>query len=124
MTLDLDALEAAARAATPGPWGWDARLEPDVVRVAEAGGDFPPGPDARYIAAAHPAAVLALIARVRAAESQLSALRDAIAVERGIAVAFRASLSSRGYGSTPSCDGAIGALDAALARAAKTGGGS
>lgn len=98
--LDLDALEAAAKAATPGPWFWHdidclvsgAPRRPVVLMATNSPADVdgstsaelrvrstladggmvrndPNHPDAAYIAAAHPAAVLALIAQLRAAEA-------------------------------------------------------
>jgi hypothetical protein len=78
--LDLDVLEAKARAATPGPWMLDGMGKdepevnywahrfigaldgPDIIATSEDGH----GPNAEYIAAASPDVVLALIDRVRA----------------------------------------------------------
>lgn len=86
MTDDLTDLEAAARAATPGPW-WNCPSErsecddPDLCNgvyytvgdvgcgVLYANGDERQArANARYIAAANPAAILALIERLRRAE--------------------------------------------------------
>ncbi|KTR95376.1 hypothetical protein NS220_06140 [Microbacterium testaceum] len=76
---DLSALEAKARAATPGPWVLDGMGEdepevnywahrfigavdgPDIIATSEDGH----GPNAEYIAAASPDVVLALIERAR-----------------------------------------------------------
>lgn len=72
---DLDALEAAARAATPGPWGTDlfsvCKFGVTIsTAVSPAGsGDA----NALYIAAASPDVVLALISEVRAARCSVTA---------------------------------------------------
>ena len=60
-----DELYALAKAATPGPWKYQA-----VNRIGKNDAFVPE--DARYIAAAHPAAVIALIDEVR----RLKAERD------------------------------------------------
>lgn len=84
--LDLDALEAKAKAATPGPWMLDGmgEDEPEVnywahrfVGTAEpneagsheiiATSEDGHGPNAEYIAAADPKTILAMIAALRAA---------------------------------------------------------
>ena len=78
---DLDRLEALARAATPGPWKKDSSYtigpvsdEDDqsygfVIPLADVYGDNRT-PDAAFIAAANPAAVLALISLARKALEQ------------------------------------------------------
>lgn len=73
---ELDALEAAAKAATPGPW--NTKEGPDFSEIfahdkniALIGSQHA---DAAYIAAANPAAVLELIAELR----QTRAERDFI----------------------------------------------
>lgn len=78
---DLDRLEALARAATPGPWKKDSSYtigpvsdEDDqsygfVIPLADVYGDNRT-PDAAFIAAANPAAVLALIALARRAQPE------------------------------------------------------
>jgi hypothetical protein len=77
MTIDLDKLAELARAATPGPWehgtGYEQSEPGDFVSAA--GGEVvvcedqaPTAADAAFIAAANPAAVLALVERLRAAE--------------------------------------------------------
>lgn len=84
--LELDALEAAALAATPGPW-WTQRVtEPQAVvnqGVWANEGECCAtavtlhvimDEDEKFIAAANPAAVLELIRRVRAAEAVVSAI--------------------------------------------------
>lgn len=89
MTLDLDRLEALARAATPGPWkptdGYEAsqagRHDDDVSVLEDASGDpviehvYYDGHhtivrprDVQFIAAANPAVILDLVERLRAAE--------------------------------------------------------
>jgi hypothetical protein len=90
MTDDIDALEAAARAATPGPWEVErdidpAHYSPDVlaaggVIVQTLASDMTRMEDAAnaaYIAALHPGAALALIARVRRAEAALRKISEA-----------------------------------------------
>ncbi len=83
----LDELEAKAKAATPGPWRWDADHEPlDGPGQGGYGSDHvlfaaPCGtqnsyvvvddPDARHIAANSPDVTLALVARIRALEAGL-----------------------------------------------------
>ena len=87
MTLDLDQLEALAKAATPGPWtacdygsydgkaeGWYVDTTADKADIAPDAGGIQPNHwdtgrgrrDMQFIAAANPEAVLALIAEVRA----------------------------------------------------------
>ena len=86
---DLDRLEALARAATPGPWSnrWDdARGTRRVANVRQLGEDsgwviaqcqhFGKYANADFITACHPAAILALLARLRAAEADLAAERE------------------------------------------------
>ena len=63
MTLDLDALDAAARAAAATKEDW---YDADWMAHNLANRD-----DGNYIAALHPGAALALIARVRRAEAAL-----------------------------------------------------
>ena len=108
MQIDLDALEQAARAATPGPW----HLQTDHC---DCGGDYPCAhgefpyelyaparqvvrwhgelrsarlcnfpeagdatmADAQFMELANPATILALIARLRAAEADERSPRDA-----------------------------------------------
>lgn len=79
---DLDELEALAKAATPGPWNDRGTSIDDFGREYEASLSFEWTPngigdpglndnflnDAAFIAAANPTTLLALIARVRAAE--------------------------------------------------------
>lgn len=81
--IDLDELERLAKAATPGPWRMVALSShygvthgdyrfPTVVYAHEGWDGYGNGssrPNADYIAAANPATVLALIARVREAEA-------------------------------------------------------
>lgn len=79
-TLDIPALEAAAKAATPGPWRDSAEQRSPGWRIVSSGTPDGPGStvaqwclpaDALHIATAHPAAVLALIAEVRALRAGL-----------------------------------------------------
>lgn len=96
--LDLDALQALAEAATPGPWrecGHD-RGGCSCAQVWSTAVDFPvatafkndeemghapigqPEANAAYIAAANPAVILALIDRLRKAEAAALAIQDLI----------------------------------------------
>jgi hypothetical protein len=95
---DLDRIEAAARAATPGPWhvehdelGWVNRIyhcEPDdwdpsgqlsTTLVETDSGVYPPRVnDATHIATADPPTVLALVAEVRELRAQRQALATAL----------------------------------------------
>lgn len=79
---EMKRLEELAKGATPGPWDHDGFVEPEKVRSTDGTvartavlGDWDNGTpqqekDAAYIAAAHPAVVLALIERVRKAEAR------------------------------------------------------
>lgn len=82
MNLDLDKLEAAARAATPGPWEWDGRrVDPDdgyvhipecsyIVGLISLAGHYEGyQEDCDFIAATSPDVVLELVRRLRAAEA-------------------------------------------------------
>lgn len=73
--LDLDAIEAAAKAATPGPWeAWEAGINAGDLEVVVGYVPIPCSPeDFAHIATANPAAVLELIRRLRATESLLDA---------------------------------------------------
>lgn len=76
MPTDPDKLEALARAATPGEWfiykatPWQIHDKDKLVATARHKNN------AAYIAAANPAAILALIERVRVAETALADVRD------------------------------------------------
>lgn len=84
MADDLDRLEALAQRVPPSPWRWDARHVVDATGLILATQASPPQPLTprayvlAYIAATDPATVLALIARVRAAEARV---READSVE-------------------------------------------
>jgi len=73
---DLDELKALAEAATPGPWFLDAGGDTGVyteARVSDTSTDVAWSyrrEDEKFIAAANPAAVLDLIARVERAEAE------------------------------------------------------
>ena len=96
--FDLDALETTAKAATPGPWRaadqhglmWGSTPVWCVSLADDAGmflGDIAylpqrdgiEKPDAEHIATFDPATVLALIARVRAAEAALKRAESTVA---------------------------------------------
>lgn len=79
MELDLDKLEATARAAAPGPWDWadDDRYQAASQRIFVLHGKWQldiasvreweqnDDANARHIAACDPTTVLALIAEIR-----------------------------------------------------------
>lgn len=85
MSMDIEKLKALALAATPGKWEWDGRREDaeGYVYIPECSylvgniclaGDYEGGTDdCDYIAAAHPAAVLELIAEVERLSAALEA---------------------------------------------------
>ncbi len=82
MSLDLDALERTAQAATPGPWEVTPNGEvkrgvipPDEIWKLGATGNRIRR-DAAHIAAFNPQVALALVARVREAEALLDAVKD------------------------------------------------
>jgi len=89
MKIDLDALEAVARAATPGPWEAEPyryTADDDRVRVTSpsdghlfnlAEGVEPV--NASHIAAFDPPTVLALIAKLREAEAAIEKEDDLVA---------------------------------------------
>lgn len=69
MNLDLEQIKAAARAATPGPWEvFDGTMISDTAGAADELADACDSVHAAYIAAANPAAVLALVDRLERAE--------------------------------------------------------
>ena len=79
---ELDALEAAARAATPGPWeisrdDFASYIESRKGTVGEIGDAF----DANYIAAASPDKILELITDLRQAQDNIKALESVMAAE-------------------------------------------
>ena len=80
--MNLDALAALAEAATPGPWEatrdpkakddwWLVHTDTDILAMTGQ-------QEAAYIAAADPTAILALIARLRAAEAVCEAARTLV----------------------------------------------
>ncbi len=83
--LDLDRLEALAKAATPGPWdigayqdGWRSVITSTALPfVAEVIARVWAGlGTTRYIAAMHPQTTLALIAELRQVRSDLAVARE------------------------------------------------
>lgn len=80
---DLTQLEALARAATPGEWFQHPNKPNTLLRCNPAAREAPQeiavcaSSVVEYIAAANPAAILALIERVRVAEGALADVRDA-----------------------------------------------
>jgi len=82
MTIDIDTLEVAAKAATPGPWnivrdpdGYTHYIGPSLVTQVRD--------DAAYIAAVSPDAVLELIAELRKARAERDWLANDIATKDG-----------------------------------------
>jgi hypothetical protein len=96
--IDLDALEAAARAATPGPWVRDGTgiYSPDgrITDVQQEPGYIgsPDFNNSKYIALANPAAILALVGRLRDAESD----RDRLTVQNNRLRVVLAEYADRG----------------------------
>jgi len=99
MTIDLDAIEAAAKAATPGPWSamsWAGADWPDrrtTVGSTCKGGTREaiamntryaarPREDMAYIATMDPHTTLALVERVRELEAEVEGLRDALGADQ------------------------------------------
>lgn len=98
----LSELKAAAQAATPGPWSWKVDgifyyLSPEGVntpleRIIDDGsawGEYAEtiehdGPDARFIAAANPATVLALLAELEAKDHAHRVHAARLISERGV----------------------------------------
>lgn len=90
--LDFDALERAAQAATPGPWiaRWDqsanaVMISAETNEMVACTVALTYVPDAKqaeedsdFIAAANPAAALALVAQVRALTEERDRLRAAL----------------------------------------------
>lgn len=73
--IDLDALQAAAEAATPGPWTADCcRAANMVYGPSESIGVDAVRADAEFIAAANPAVVLELIQQVNRASKEAERL--------------------------------------------------
>lgn len=76
MALDLDAIEAEAKAATPGEWaaGWTGdghTVEVSDAVVAHVGDHEQAFADAAHIARMSPATTLALVAELRAAREEI-----------------------------------------------------
>ena len=98
MSLDLDELDAKAKAATPGPWKCVAHVESlllgvlsvDGVPISVIAGNRPLTntrqaiADNAYIASANPATMLALTARIR----ELEELIDEICEYRNTVARF------------------------------------
>ncbi len=99
MTIDLDALERMAKAATRGNWRNEREpdtgnvwfddcptgahpVESDAAALGQAVACTFKVTDARYIAAANPTAVLALIAELREARALVAPLREMLADAR------------------------------------------
>ena len=91
MSIDLDLLEALAKAATPGPWenaaGYKIEVAATGTHCASAWERYTYEPDkkitsekaqanATYIAAANPAVLLELIAELRAKNALLEEIFD------------------------------------------------
>lgn len=78
--MDIEKLKRAAEAATPGPWEvavWTCGVRGcEVKRGIDRIGCDLHFPNAAYIAAANPATILTLIARLEAAAAELERLRS------------------------------------------------
>ena len=96
MTIDLDQLEARAKAATPGPWrnaaGYKIKVAATGTHCASAWSrytyetgkeitDEQAKANATYIAAANPAVVLELVAELRKARAERDWLAKRIALD-------------------------------------------
>ena len=97
MKIDLDALEAVARAATPGPWHQGAHY------IGAGGEPYDPEAvvgqasilcDAEHIAAFDPPTVLALIAKLREAERQRDASEKQVDIRSKDSIAARIARSN------------------------------
>lgn len=92
MTIDLDTLEAIAKAATPGPWetkaGQDfSEILANSKNIALVGSQHK---DAAFIAAANPTTMLALIAELRKRDNAMQRLARALRSKtRALAIAQR-----------------------------------
>lgn len=99
MPIDLNTLESAAKAATPGPWMSDGLsnvrcTNNDHICVVLVSPTFtgrtPTPEDAAYIAAANPAVVLELIATIHKNERAMQRLARALRIKiRALAIAQR-----------------------------------
>ena len=114
MTLDLGALEATAKAATPGPWRWDEDFgengDTGLALTNDARAEvvgaynwhccsFRDDPtvednDAEHIAAFDPPTVLALIAKLREAERQRDASEKQVDIRSKDSIAARIARSN------------------------------
>ena len=89
MTIDLEALESLAKAATPGPWnivrdpdGYTHYIGPSLVTQVRD--------DAAYIAAVSPDVVFELVAEVRRHRKSMMRLARALQIKnRALAIAQR-----------------------------------
>jgi hypothetical protein len=87
--IDIDEIEALAKAATPGPWQssqYDDLEDSNGHDLLTSSGGvscFNRAGDADFVAAANPATILALIAEVRALRNLESAVRDHRAMYEG-----------------------------------------
>ena len=69
--IDLDELERLARVATSGPWPQECRRLVYFREYLRRTGAERPDEDVAFISAANPAAILALIARVRELDARM-----------------------------------------------------
>lgn len=121
MTIDLDTLEAAAKAATPGPWvntaGYKIKVASTGTHCASAWEryTYEPGKEitsekaqanAAFIAAANPATVLELIAELRAEREKYTNAVKAYkaAVQEGEWLAYQVHKQRRRCPPLQSCD--------------------
>ena len=81
---ELSALEAAAKAATPGPWRYeDPLILQQLDKTHWRGVDTDTPNNMSYIAAANPAAILELIAELRQTEIERDWLAEVLAKDSG-----------------------------------------
>ena len=87
--LDLDAIEAAAKAATPGAWERDGHQVCPVSDQNSSLASFSKRGDAEFVAKAQPSIVLELIRRLRAAEALAASRIETIPVETQVLAIFQ-----------------------------------
>jgi hypothetical protein len=77
MTTDTKRLRELAEAATPGPWKWSATEGSDAsFKITTSDHTLLGRDDARFIAAANPQAVIALLDQLAAANAEIERLRE------------------------------------------------
>lgn len=123
--IDIDALEALANTATPGPWTPHETVQADNFVTAGGGwltGTIVCGPtyekrNVQYIAAAHPDVVLALVSEIRKAREAIAACTTVLEYAESDIVRIESEWGScRGWEALVA-DGDLGALAVVKANA-------